>query len=143
MSETRQKKKRLSNDLIEVLGMTKILHTLTTLECLIQEMRFVKLDFLFLSPDFLFLLRLLACLLACAPPGSVSVSAGLQPNVLIRSHVIHMQMSHYLGITSTTDVTSASSSSVSQLSKSASVIRQASCLVSSNINLAIFSSFNT
>ena len=85
----------------------------------------------------------LACLLACAPPGSVSVSAGLQPNVLIRSHVIHMQMSHYLGITSTTDVTSASSSSVSQLSKSASVIRQASCLVSSNINLAQFSSFNT
>ena len=62
MSETRQKKKRLSNDLIEVLGMTKILHTLKTLECLIQEMRFVKLDFLFLSPDFLFLLRLLACL---------------------------------------------------------------------------------
>ena len=54
MSETRQKKKRLSNDLIEVLGMTKILHTLKTLECLIQEMRFVKLDFLFLSPDFLF-----------------------------------------------------------------------------------------
>lgn len=138
MSETRQKKKRLSNDLIEVLGMTKILHTLKTLECLIQEMRFVKLDFLFLSPDFLFLLRLLAC----APPGSVSVSAGLQPNVLIRSHVIHMQMSHYLGITSTTDVTSASSSSVSQLSKSASVIRQASCLVSSNINFDQFCSFN-